>query len=295
MAPALIGGWASREQIDRERALVSRWVRVFGRLNEVLSGIVVVRSFVKEEDEKRRFAGGVSDASAIARRGVHRDAKVNASKNAMRAVARVTALGLGGVLVARHEISLGTLVAFVGYAGGVFLPVQSLTGMYQAVRKGSVALDRRLLDPRCRAPHSATRTTRTIASSLPRRRHLRRRELRLSGPVARSSTRCSSAVRAGVSESRSWGPSGAGKDPRSWRFSSVCTVPTAGPRAARRQGHPLLQAALLRSQIAVRACRRESCFDDTIRDNIAFGRPRLERPREIRGLRSCRAMRTTSS
>jgi ATP-binding cassette subfamily B protein len=138
--PALIGARAAKEQTQREYALLQRWTRIFARFNEVLSGIVVVKSFVMEEQEKRRFLGGVQEANGLVLRGVGTDANVNAAKNAVMALARISALALGGTLVMHDEITLGTLVAFVSYLGGLFAPISSLTGLYQTLRRASVSL-----------------------------------------------------------------------------------------------------------------------------------------------------------
>ena len=138
--PAILGARASREQTAREQGLMQRWTKVFARFNEVLAGIIVVKSFAMEEREKRRFLGGVCDANAVVLRGVGTDARNGALKNAVMALARLVALALGGVLVMHHEITLGTLVAFVSYLGGVFHPVQTLTGMYQTLRRATVSL-----------------------------------------------------------------------------------------------------------------------------------------------------------
>src|SRR5690606_5396941 len=131
----------SKEQMERERELMGRWTRLFARLNEVLSGIAVVKSFVKEDDEKRRFLRGVRQANDRVIRGVATDARTTLAKNAVMGLARVIAIGAGAILVVRNEITLGTLVAFLGYVGGVFQPVQALTGMYQTIRKGTVSAE----------------------------------------------------------------------------------------------------------------------------------------------------------
>lgn len=139
--PALIGAHAAKEQIERERDLMGRWAQLFARLNEVLSGIAVVKSFVKEDDEKRRFLNGVKQANERVVRGVATDARTALAKNTTMALARVVAIGSGALLVVNHDITLGTLIAFLGYVGGVFQPVQSLTGMYQTLRKGTVSAE----------------------------------------------------------------------------------------------------------------------------------------------------------
>jgi ABC-type multidrug transport system fused ATPase/permease subunit len=139
--PAIVGARAAKEQTAREQSLMARWTKVFSRFNEVLAGIVVVKSFTMEEREKRRFLGGVQSANALVLRGVATDAKNNARKNTLAVLARLCALALGGALVVRHQITLGTLVAFVSYLGGVFHPVQTLTGLYQTLRRATVSLD----------------------------------------------------------------------------------------------------------------------------------------------------------
>jgi ATP-binding cassette subfamily B protein len=139
--PAVIGARASREQVRRERRLLDRWAAVFSRFNEVLSGMTVVKSFAMEEAEKRNFLRRVRAANRIVIRGVTTDATVEATKNVIIVLARVTSLALGAYFVATGRVPIGTLVAFLGYVSGVFMPVQSLTGTYQTVRRGGVALE----------------------------------------------------------------------------------------------------------------------------------------------------------
>jgi ATP-binding cassette subfamily B protein len=139
--PAVVGALASREQVSRERRFLSRWTRAFARFNEVLNGIVVVKSFAMEDREKRRFLRGVSEANAIAFEGVRTDSRTTAAKNAAMALARLCALGYGGYLVLTHQIGVGTLLAFVGYLSGLFQPVQTLTGTYQTLKRASVSLE----------------------------------------------------------------------------------------------------------------------------------------------------------
>ncbi|HEX7090354.1 MAG TPA: ABC transporter ATP-binding protein [Longimicrobiales bacterium] len=139
--PALIGAWAAGEQTRRERALLDTWMRIYSRFNEVLSGIVTVKSFTMEEEEKQRFLREVGHANRVVIRGVGRDTGVGAAKNAAALLARIAAVGVGGYLVLQGEVTLGTLIAFLGYIGGLFGPVQGLTTIYQTLRTASVSLD----------------------------------------------------------------------------------------------------------------------------------------------------------
>ncbi|HZU82463.1 MAG TPA: ABC transporter ATP-binding protein, partial [Polyangiaceae bacterium] len=74
-------------------------------------------------------------------RGVGTDSAFSAAKNGAVAAARLSAIALGGFYVARGELSLGALVAFLGYVGALFGPVQGLAGMVQTVRRGLVGLE----------------------------------------------------------------------------------------------------------------------------------------------------------
>jgi ATP-binding cassette subfamily B protein len=139
--PALIAAHAAPVQTRRDRTLLERWARIYARFNEVLSGILVVRSFAMEEFEKRRFLEDVSQANRVVIQGVAVDAGYGASSNFVVATARLAAIGVGAWLVLAGEATIGTLVAFLGYVGGLFGPVQGLSGIYQTVARASVSVD----------------------------------------------------------------------------------------------------------------------------------------------------------
>lgn len=139
--PALIAAVAAPEQIRRERQLLDRWAKIYSRFNEVLSGIVTVRSFSMEDTEKRRFLKDVSEANRVVTRGVGIDTGFGAASNMVVMIARIAAMAFGGYLVVQGQVTVGTLIAFLGYVGGLFGPVQGLSGIYQTVQRASVSLD----------------------------------------------------------------------------------------------------------------------------------------------------------
>lgn len=139
--PALIARYAAPEQTERERTLLDRWSRIYSRFNEVLSGIVTVRSFAMEDMEKRRFLEQVRDANRVVIRGVGVDTGFGAAGNLMVMLARITAVAWGSILVLRGEASVGTLIAFLGYIGGIFGPIQGLSSIYQTLQKARISLD----------------------------------------------------------------------------------------------------------------------------------------------------------
>ncbi len=139
--PAALAAWAGPEQTRRERALLNQWVKIYSRFNEVLSGIVTVRSFTMEQMEKQRFLRDVHLANQVVIRGVGLDTGLGAATNLVVTFARIGAIALGGVLLLHGQITVGTLVAFLGYVGGLFGPVQGLTGIYQTIQRADVSLD----------------------------------------------------------------------------------------------------------------------------------------------------------
>ena len=139
--PAIIGAWAAPEQMHRERRLVERWNSIYGRFNEVLAGMMTVKGFAMEDEEKRRFMQGVREGNEVVRRGVRTDNVTGTLRSLAATAARLTALAIGGYLISRQEMTVGTLLAFLGYIGGLFGPVQGLTNTYQTLRKATVSLE----------------------------------------------------------------------------------------------------------------------------------------------------------
>ncbi|MFL5311044.1 MAG: ABC transporter ATP-binding protein [Myxococcales bacterium] len=140
-APVLIAKLAAREQLGRERKLMDLWTRIYARFNEVLSGIITVKSFAMEDREKARFLSEVRIANAVVFRGLRRDSAINALQNVCIAVARIAVIGYGAVLVSREQVTLGTLVAFIGYVGSMFTPITTLSNVYKTLRTASVSID----------------------------------------------------------------------------------------------------------------------------------------------------------
>jgi ATP-binding cassette, subfamily B, bacterial len=155
--PALIALRVGREQAERERGLLDRWARIYSRWGEVLSGIVTVRSFAMEDDERRGFLAGVSAANGRVLSGVARDARTSGLQGSSVAAARVCTIALGSWLVFEGQGSVATLVAVLAYLNGLFGPMQGLTGVYGTLKRASVAVEHlsSVLDAVSRVPNAA--------------------------------------------------------------------------------------------------------------------------------------------
>ncbi|MDQ6635827.1 MAG: ABC transporter ATP-binding protein, partial [Gemmatimonadota bacterium] len=138
--PALVASVAARQQRRRERMQHAFWKRLWSGYTERLHGMGTVRAFARERDEERRLMRRIRWAFASIQRGVHVDARTTVAAGIAELAARVVVLCLGGFLVVRGELTVGSLLAFLGYVGGVFAPVQQIVDLYPTLRKAHVAL-----------------------------------------------------------------------------------------------------------------------------------------------------------
>jgi ATP-binding cassette, subfamily B, bacterial len=266
--PALVGVLATREQVRRERTLMHRWTRIFGRFNEMLTGIVVVKSFAMEEAEKQRFVDGVKDVNRVVLRGVATDTRMSAIKNSIAAGARICVLAIGGLLVMKGQVTIGTIVAFASYVSGLFQPLQTLTGTYQTLCKAavSVKLGLMVLDAQdCIGDEPGA----TDACSL-------KGEIEFRGvnfsyrPGASVLNDVSLHVRPGEVIALV-GPSGAGKSTLMALLQRLYD-PTSGSILIDGRDIKSFKQRSLRSRIGV-VLQENLLFNDTISNNIAFGSP----------------------
>jgi ATP-binding cassette subfamily B protein len=266
--PALIGAWAAPEQMHRERRLVERWNSIYGRFNEVLAGMMTVKGFAMEEEEKRRFMQGVREGNEVVRRGVRTDNLTGTFRTLAATAARLIALAIGGYLISRGEMTVGTLLAFLGYIGGLFGPVQGLTNTYQTLRKATVSLEAifDILDA-----DDVVSDTPGAADLRPIRGEVEFRRVTFGyhpgSPVLKD---ISITARPGETIALI-GPSGSGKTTLSallQRFYGITegAITVDGVDIRNMTQHSL------RSQIGV-VFQDAHLFNDTVRANIAYGRP----------------------
>ena len=266
--PAIIGAWAAPEQIQRERRLVERWSSIYSRFNEVLAGMMTVKGFGMEDAEKHRFLQGVREGNDVVRRGVRTDSLSGGFRTLAVTSARLAALGLGGYLAVRGEITVGTLVAFLGYIGGLFGPVQGLTNTYQMLRKASVSLETiyGILDA-----DEVVGDAPDAADVPPLRGQVEIRNLvfgyQPGHPVIRG---VDLTVRQGETIALI-GPSGSGKTTLASLLQRLYPV-TQGSISLDGVDIRAMTQRSLRAQIGV-VFQDAHLFNDTVRANIAYGRP----------------------
>ncbi|HEX7337883.1 MAG TPA: ABC transporter ATP-binding protein [Gemmatimonadales bacterium] len=266
--PALIGAWAAPEQLRRERRLVERWNSIYGRFNEVLAGMMTVKGYAMEDEEKRRFLEGVRQGNDVVRRGVRIDNQTGTLRNLAATAARLAALALGGYFVYRGEMTLGTLVAFLGYIGGLFGPVQGLTNTYQTVKKATVSLEAifGILDA-----DDVIADTPGATEIRPLRGEVEFRNVSFAyQPGAAVLKNINLSARAGETIALI-GPSGSGKTTLTTLLQRFYHVSEGSISVDGVDIRDMTQRSL-RSQIGV-VFQDAHLFNDTVRANIAYGRP----------------------
>ncbi len=270
--PVLIARKAAPIQTQREQTLMERWTKIYARFNEVLSGIVTVKSFAMEEREKQRFLHDVREANSVVTRGVAFDSAVNASQGLVVLVARVALIGMGGLLVLRGEISAGTLVAFLGYIGGLFGPVQGLSGVYKTLRTASVAINQvfSILDAQDNLGDAPDATEVTGLHGDVEFENIHFAYPSSSGPGRPLLNGIDLKVKQGETIALV-GPSGAGK---TTLMSLLCRFydPVEGVVRIDGQDIRAFKQSSLRRHIGV-VLQDSLLFNESVRGNIAYGRP----------------------
>jgi ATP-binding cassette subfamily B protein len=102
---------------------------VAGVVDGAVTGVRVVKGFGQEEQETDRLEGASRILYASRVRAVRLMAKFNPALSAVPSLGQVGVLVLGGWLAINHSISIGTFLAFSSYLAMMVAPVRALTGL----------------------------------------------------------------------------------------------------------------------------------------------------------------------
>nr|WP_207063030.1 ABC transporter ATP-binding protein [Motiliproteus sp. SC1-56] len=262
--------WMRRKVEQGTRTLRERSADLSSFLVETLPAMKFIQSVAQEEREARRlnrlgdrYLGDLLKLQVV-------EFFTHAVPGTLTSLTRVAAFLIGGYWVVQGQWQLGSLIAFSTYLGMATGPVQSLLGLYVAVQKMSVSLDRVMELQRAEATVKAS----AEAAALPDRLH---GELRLQGvsfaypgtsrPILEGAEAC---FKAGSKIALS-GPSGAGKTTLIDLFMRYYD-PDAG--AVFLDGIDLrrLNPADLRRRVAL-VSQDITLFRGTLAENIRYARP----------------------
>jgi ATP-binding cassette, subfamily B, bacterial len=138
-----LGLWVSRRTLTSlSRRLREENAAVGARLIDTFAGIRLVRSSGAEEQEARRFEAESASLLASVMRFQAISSLARGVPSALLAGSAAIALLAGGAMVRDGQISAGTLVAFTAFQVQVVVPIQSLLGLFVALRRAKASLDR---------------------------------------------------------------------------------------------------------------------------------------------------------
>src|SRR4051794_24076578 len=124
------------------RATREKLASVPAYLQETLSGVRIVRAFGQEERDKGRLAELNAEYRDVNMRTVVLNAAYFPTVELLSAAATAVILVYGGHRAIDGEVTIGVLVAFVGYLTNFFEPIQQLSQLYTTYQSGMAALDK---------------------------------------------------------------------------------------------------------------------------------------------------------
>jgi subfamily B ATP-binding cassette protein MsbA len=139
-----------KKQIRRAAAEVrDQYSELYSTLHESVAGVKIVKAFVRERHEARRFARELREQVRLGMWSARWNTLMGIGAHFITGVASVVVLFLGGrmVLTARHGVdahalTFGDLVAFRQYMGQLFGPVIALVTINQTIQRVLAAIER---------------------------------------------------------------------------------------------------------------------------------------------------------
>jgi ATP-binding cassette subfamily B multidrug efflux pump len=131
--------WRMVPQFRRMQVFVDRVNRI---LREQIGGIRVVRAFVREPDETRRFAAANADLTDTALRAGRLLALLLPAIVLILNASSAAVLWVGGVRIGAGQTQIGDLTAFLVYLAQILLAVMMATFMLMMVPRAAVSAER---------------------------------------------------------------------------------------------------------------------------------------------------------
>jgi ATP-binding cassette, subfamily B, multidrug efflux pump len=111
-------------------------------LREQISGVRVVRAFVREPQERDRFAGASTDLFDVSLGAGKLMALMFPSVMLILNLSTTAVVWFGGHLIAQGSMQIGSLTAFITYLAQILMSVMMATFMFMLVPRAEVSADR---------------------------------------------------------------------------------------------------------------------------------------------------------
>jgi ABC-type multidrug transport system fused ATPase/permease subunit len=112
---------------------------VGARLQENLTGLIVIKAFAKEQAEAERFHAATEQYYRESVRAINARTVFFPSVQFVGFISNVLAIGVGAWLVLRGEFTIGGLIAYRGFWWPLFQPVQQLATINDLLQRGIAA------------------------------------------------------------------------------------------------------------------------------------------------------------
>ncbi|NWF63330.1 MAG: ABC transporter ATP-binding protein [Chloroflexi bacterium] len=242
---------------------------VSNRLQENVTGVQVVRAFAREEYETKRFESANMDVFRKWLHVIDEWAKIMPTTNWLITIGTILILYFGGQMVIAGELTVGAVAAFNAYLLMMAEPAQALTGLVNAGGEAAAGAQRvfEVLDAE---PDIKSKKEARVLSALKGEVEFRHVSLKYQNENNHSLTDIN--VKVGQNKIVALiGPTGSGKT------SLVNLIPRfydVSDGAVLVDGRDVRDVELtsLRRQIGI-VLQTSLLFSDTIRANIAYGRP----------------------
>ncbi|GAC1638019.1 MAG: hypothetical protein NVS4B2_27040 [Chloroflexota bacterium] len=133
-----LGPAASRASKERQQNLA----KTTSRLQEDLAAQPVIKAFGLQERVIHDFTNDLDTVFRSSLRLTYLAGIFGISSNSIASAIQLVVLGVGAWLVIGHELSTGTLFAFLALMMQIIGPIQSISGIIQALQQASGSMDR---------------------------------------------------------------------------------------------------------------------------------------------------------
>ena len=141
-ASAIVLGVIVGSMVPATRLMQERIDGINRVLREQITGIRVVRAFVREKEESRRFEKSNQDLTDVSLRAGRLMSSMFPTVNVLVNMSSVGVLALGAHRVAQGDIQVGTIVAYLSYLVQILMSVVMATFMVSMIPRASVSAGR---------------------------------------------------------------------------------------------------------------------------------------------------------